>query len=51
MTHQARIALKAAHLRYNLGKVASKSYAVKNGCSPRLYRLACQLLAAHKGAV
>lgn len=51
MTQQAKIALKAAHMRFNLGRKSSASYAAKNGCHPRLYVIACQLLAAQKSGI
>ena len=48
MTKAAYFALKAATLREQIGTYAAMRYAVKNGSTLGLYRLARQLLAVEK---
>ena len=45
MTRAAFFALKAATMRKQIGRYAAMRYAIKNGSSLSLFRLACQLLA------
>ena len=47
MTTSATLALRAARISQNLGSRAGRGFCQTRGVNPRLYRLACQLLAGH----
>jgi len=49
MKESAKNALRAAQVSRNLGARAGRGFCNRRGVSPRLYRLACQLLAAQGG--